>query len=64
MQTHPHPTPELAPAKYDLAEVAAPCPRLAAVKAHAKALKKWRKHERTRLFMSWCAGWHALGFSF
>jgi mono/diheme cytochrome c family protein len=46
------------------AAVASPCPKLVAVKAKAKALKKWRKHERLRFFFSWCAGCHALGFSF
>ena len=44
--------------------VAAPCPILAAAKAHAKVLKKWRKQERLRFFASWCASLHALGFSF
>lgn len=43
---------------------ATPCPVLAAVKARAKLLKKWRKHEHRRLFFSWCACLHALGFSF
>lgn len=43
---------------------AAPCPILAAVKVRAKALKKWRKQERLRFFSGWCAGLHALGFSF
>lgn len=43
---------------------ATPCPVLAVVKAPAKALKKWRKHENRRLFFSWCACLHALGFSF
>ncbi len=47
-----------------LTAAASPCPKLAALKARAKALKKWRKHERLRFFFSWCAGCHALGFSF
>jgi hypothetical protein len=44
--------------------VAPACPTLAASKVAAKALKKWRKHERLRFFSSLCASFHALGFSF
>ncbi len=65
MKSHPHVAFTLPP----IAEVSATsqptaCPIAAVVKARAKALKKWRKHERLRLFMGWCASFHALGFSF
>ena len=61
MSTLPHAAPESTlPAEAN----ALACPIAAAVKAQAKALKKWRKHERLRFFFSWCAGCHALGFSF
>jgi hypothetical protein len=63
MTTYPHDTPPAVQAS-GTAAVASPCPKLAIAKAHAKALKKWRKHERLRFFFSWCAGCHALGFSF
>ncbi|MBO2031256.1 hypothetical protein J4D99_07635 [Siccationidurans ginsengisoli] len=43
---------------------AAPCFTRDEVKARAKAIKKWRKHESRRYFFSWCACLHALGFSF
>jgi mono/diheme cytochrome c family protein len=45
-------------------QAAASCPKLAALKAQAKALKKWHKHEQRRIFLGLCAGCHALGFSF
>jgi hypothetical protein len=66
MQSHLHSAPELALATDPSAATAAPiiCPIAAAVKARAKALKKWRKHERLRFFSSLCASLHALGFSF
>ena len=64
MQAHPPSAPELVPTASSPADLAAPSLILADAKARAKALKKWRKHERTRLFISWCASWHALGFSF
>ncbi|RZJ56825.1 MAG: hypothetical protein EOO55_04535 [Hymenobacter sp.] len=66
MQSHPHSPTEsvLATASSALDPIAAPCPILAAVKARAKAMKKWRKQERLRFFSGWCAGLHALGFSF
>lgn len=66
MQSHPHSAPEsvLATGSSALDPLATPCPKLAALQARAKALKKWRKHERLRFFFSWCAGCHALGFSF
>jgi hypothetical protein len=66
MQSHPHFAPEsvLATGSSVLAPSAAPCPILAAAKAQAKVLKKWRKQERLRFFSGWCAGLHALGFSF
>ncbi|MGI4822415.1 MAG: hypothetical protein ACRYFV_14485 [Janthinobacterium lividum] len=66
MQSHPHSAPEsvLATATSAPDQLAAPCPILAAVKARAKALKKFRKNERKRYFFSWCACFHALGFSF
>jgi len=65
MQSHPHsPSESVLATSNSAPDLAAPCPVLAAVKARAKSLKKWRKHERTRLFISCCAGWHALGFSF
>ncbi|RYY20795.1 MAG: hypothetical protein EOO36_02475 [Cytophagaceae bacterium] len=66
MQSHPH-----SPSKSALATSssapglpAAPCPTLAAIKARAKSLKKWRKQEHLRFFSGWCASLHALGFSF
>jgi len=40
------------------------CPKLAALKAQAKALKKRRKEEQRRFFAACCASFHALGFSF
>jgi hypothetical protein len=46
------------------AATAETCPILAAAKAKVKALKKIRKHESRRLFLSWCSCLHALGFSF
>ena len=65
MQAHPTSSPEpVAPTGNTLADVAAPCPILAAVKARTKALKKMRKHENKRLFFGWCSCLHALGFSF
>lgn len=62
MTTYPTSAPEVAQASSS--EAAVPCPRLAAIKAQAKALKKWHKHEQRRVFMGLCAGFHALGFSF
>jgi hypothetical protein len=66
MNSHPHAAPELALATNPSVSDATPatCPIAAAVKARAKALKKWRKHERLRFFSSLCASLHALGFSF
>ena len=66
MQSHPHSVPELVLLAGSSAPtpIAAPCPIVAAAKAHAKTLKKWRKQERLRFFSGWCAGLHALGFSF
>jgi len=65
MQARPTSSPEpVAATGNTLANVAAPCPILAAVKARAKTLKKMRKHENKRLFFGWCACLHALGFSF
>jgi mono/diheme cytochrome c family protein len=63
MTTYPHTISEAVPAS-GTAAVAPLCPKPAAVKAKAKALRKWRKHERLRFFFSWCAGCHVLGFSF
>lgn len=63
MTTYPPVIPKAVEAS-GTAAVTSPCPKLAAIKARAKALKKWRKHERLRFFFSWCAGCHALGFSF
>ena len=63
MTTYPHVSANAVQAS-GTAAVAPACPTLAAIKAKAKALKKWRKHERLRFFFSWCAGCHALGFSF
>lgn len=63
MQSHPHSTPESVLAT-DGTPAAAPCPILAAAKARAKDLKKWRKQERLRFFSGVCASLHALGFSF
>jgi len=63
MTTAPQPSSELAPAS-SFATDAGPCPRLAALKAQARALKKWRKQERLRFFSACCASFHALGFSF
>ena len=40
------------------------CPKLAALKARAKALKKRRKEEQRRFFIAVCNSFHALGFSF
>ncbi|AMR25794.1 hypothetical protein A0257_00930 [Hymenobacter psoromatis] len=42
----------------------AACPKLTALKAHAKALKKRRKQEQRRFFIAVCNSFHALGFSF
>jgi|GEM_PF-3436965 len=65
MQAHPTARPEpVAATGNALADVAAPCPILAAVKDRAKALKKMRRHENKRLFFGWCSCLHALGFSF
>ncbi len=63
MTTSPSIASEVVPAAA-LTAAALPCPKLAALKARAKALKKWRKQERLRFFFGWCAGCHALGFSF
>lgn len=63
MTTTPQSSPELALASSPPTD-AAICPRLAALKAQAKALKKWRKQERLRFFSACCASFHALGFSF
>lgn len=65
MQSHPHSAPESVLATDSApALTTASCPLLAAAKAQAKTLKKWRKQERLRLFSGWCASLHALGFSF
>jgi len=66
MNTHPHSAPKLALATDTSATTptAIACPIAAAVKARAKALKKWRKQERLRFFSGVCASLHALGFSF
>lgn len=61
MTTYPTSAPEVAQAS---GSVAPSCPKLAVLKAQAKALKKWQKHEQRRVFMGLCAGFHALGFSF
>ena len=62
MQSHPHSPAESVLATGSSAPdlTAAPCPIL----ARAKVLKKFRKNERKRYFFSWCACFHALGFSF
>ncbi len=60
MLTQPHPTPITKMA----APVSTACPKLAALKAHAKALKKRRKQEQRRFFMAICNSFHAFGFSF
>ena len=62
MTTQPTSAPEVVPASGT--EAAATCPKLAALKAQAKALKKWHKHKQRRVFMALCSGFHALGFSF
>lgn len=62
MTTYSTSDPEVAQASGT--QAAAPCPKLAAIKAQAKALKKWHKHEQRRIFLGLCAGCHALGFSF
>ncbi|RYE89021.1 MAG: hypothetical protein EOO37_05765 [Cytophagaceae bacterium] len=66
MNTHPNSAPELALATDTSAapSTSITCPIAAAVKARAKALKKWRKQERLRFFSGLCASLHALGFSF
>jgi len=66
MNSHPHVAPALPPITEVSAasQLQASCPIAAAVKARAKALKKWRKQERLHLFSGWCASLHALGFSF
>jgi len=66
MNTHQHSSPELALATDTSAATLTPivCPIAAAVKARAKALKKWHKHERLRFFSGLCSSLHALGFSF
>ena len=63
MHSHPYSPPESVAATGNSA-TATPSPTLAAIKARAKAIKKLRKQERLRFFFSWCAGCHALGFSF
>jgi len=66
MTSHPHVAPAL-PQPTEASATSplqASCSIAAAVKARAKALKKWRKQERLRQFMGWCASFHALGFSF
>ncbi|RZL04563.1 MAG: hypothetical protein EOO62_20975 [Hymenobacter sp.] len=63
MLTYPHSSPESVPATGTSA-AALLCPKLAAIKAHAKALKKGRKQEQLRFFSGLCASLHALGFSF
>jgi len=62
MNSHSHAAPELVLTTEASAPTA--CPILAAAKARAKALKKWRKQERLRFFSSVCSSLHALGFSF
>jgi hypothetical protein len=65
MNSHPHVAPALPPViEVSAASQPTACPIATAVKARAKALKKWRKQERLRLFSGWCASLHALGFSF
>jgi hypothetical protein len=65
MQSHPHSAPALASAtEISATTPAIACPIAAAVKARAKALKKWRKQERLRFFSGLCSSLHALGFSF
>jgi hypothetical protein len=66
MQPHPHSAPHTVQVIVPSASLplAAPCPVLTTVKARAKALKKWRKQERLRFFLSLCSSFHALGFSF
>lgn len=66
MNSHSHAAPELAPTTEAGNPNAKPvaCPILAATKARAKALKKWRKQERLRFFSGLCSSLHALGFSF
>jgi len=61
MTTQPTSVPEVVTASGTAAPA---CPKLAALKAQAKALKKWHKHEQRRVFMALCSGFHALGFSF
>jgi hypothetical protein len=66
MNSYPHAAPNVVLTAESSASTAAPnaCPILAAAKARAKALKKWRKQERLRFFSSVCSSLHALGFSF
>jgi hypothetical protein len=66
MNSHPHAAPELVLTTEVSPPTTTPvaCPLLAAAKARAKALKKWRKQERLRFFSSVCSSLHALGFSF
>jgi len=66
MNSHPHAAPQLALATDASATTPTTiaCPIAAAVKARAKSLKKWRKHERLRFFSGLCSSLHALGFSF
>ena len=66
MTTLPHaaPTQALTADASVAALPTAACPIAAAVKARAKALKKWRKQERLRFFSGCCASFHALGFCF
>ena len=63
MLTYLHPSPESVPAT-GITTAVALCPKLAALKARAKALKKGRKQEQLRFFSGLCASLHALGFSF
>ena len=66
MYSHPHSPPAsvLVTGSSPPGPLATVCPLVAAAKARAKVLKKWRKRERLRFFSAWCAGLHTLGFSF
>ncbi|WP_210517422.1 hypothetical protein [Hymenobacter terricola] len=66
MKSHPQPPVAVVPA---VGSPSAPPTKghrfdLSAIKARAKAIKKLRKQEDRRYFISWCSCIHALGFSF
>ena len=63
MQSHPQSAAVVAPAVGSLPTIVRRF-ELSDIKARAKAIKKQRKQEDRRFFISWCSCIHALGFSF